>query len=186
MRQPGQSAARSSLSVACAIAVGIAVLLGSPAPAPAALAAEPAATGAPDPVAGPAPVPHGYRVGPAGDEGSTGPATPGARHRGGPPLLQRSTRGAVRLEPEVAVAGTDRLEPAAAAAGSAWTVETLVSSFETMAPSVQVDASGKVHIAYLRTQTGAGVYYATNASRPWVTQLAWAGAAGSDRRSRSM
>ena len=46
-----------------------------------------------------------------------------------------------------------------------------------MAPSVQVDASGKVHIAYLRTQTGAGVYYATNASGTWVTQLAWAGAA---------
>ena len=92
----------------------------------------------------------------------------------------------MRLEPEVAVAGTDRLEPAAAAAGSAWTVETLVSSFETMAPSVQVDASGKVHIAYLRTQTGAGVYYATNASGTWSPSSRGRVRQAGDRRSRSM
>ena len=178
MRKPGQFGARPTVSVWCAIAVGVAAMLALPTSAPAVHASEPAASGVTDPVVGPAPTPQGYADQVAEDDG-TGAQSPQPVPGGGPPVIRRDPRGAIRTEAEAPTASPDQSIPAeAAAADAAWTVQTLVTSYETGPPSMQVDANGKTHIVYGRGRSGDGLYYSTNASGTWVTQLVWAGVVG--------
>ena len=65
--------------------------------------------------------------------------------------------------------------PDATRTATTWSIAKVDSSYENGAPSLKVDANGKVHIAYVSFLTGAGIYYATDVTGTWVTEEIMAG-----------
>ena len=164
-----------------AVAAGIVGLLGALLPTPGAIATDPPAAGVTTPAQPPAPAPAGYAVGATAAVTFTGntasPEFPGA---GRVPMRTVQSAGSFNGADQGSTgevgASIPRIVADAAAAGTTWTTTKLASSYEAAGPSLKIDGNGKVHVAYIRTRTGAGISYATNSSGSWVTEQVWTGA----------